>query len=757
MSNRINNLVQFENFIIDTQNKVIRYKDEPIELPLKAIEVLCLLVENKGELVTKEQILNTVWKDSFVEESVLTQNIYRLRKLFKTHDIEDEIIKNVPRRGYRFLGETSEIVEKEISIERSIIEKKLFTEIEFDKSGKEIFIDELPEKEIKKLPSKSSSSFFKSKSFLYSVLIVLVSFFAIGAGFWFWKSPNSNNSNLAFDNLEIEALTESGQAFIPAISRDNQNLAYVRNVEETYEIVLRNLSSKSETVVVSANHGLGSVNFSADGNYLFYVARDPESPESTVYQIPIYGGPKRKILTNVRNYFSISPDGNQLAYYRYDPQKAETSLMTANTDGSEEKVIASRKAPKHFEVWGISPSWSPDGKTFVVPAFEFSKEKSSNKNRNYLVEIDIETGEEKPVKHPEWEYIGKVTWLKDGKGLIVSAKQSWDKYYQFWHLSYPIGEATRITNDTNNYYQFQLSFDTKSIITTNYLQHSNLFLVSLENPKDVRQLTSQKLSNYGLRGVDWTKDGKSLVYVRSIGSSDGNLWKLDLETLESTQITFDKKIRNRLPKTTADGKSVVFSSNRSGNRHIWQIDLDGKNLKQITETKEGENNPALSADGKWLFFTKPARGSSEIWKKSFADGKSYKVLEFAGGVVGISPIDENQIVAEYYNPNEKDKTPWNVILFSTEDKDNLKPLNIILHNHTFAWKKDGTGIYYPKRAMGENNIWFYSFKNDKIQQVTNFEDQKIVNLSVSPDGKTMAVSSSVVTSNILKISNFQQN
>ena len=102
MPNHSNNLVQVDDFTIDTENKTVKHAETDVDLPLKAIELLCLLVERPGELVTKEQILDTVWKDSFVEESVLTQNIYRLRKLFKNYGIEEELIKNVPRRGYRF-------------------------------------------------------------------------------------------------------------------------------------------------------------------------------------------------------------------------------------------------------------------------------------------------------------------------------------------------------------------------------------------------------------------------------------------------------------------------------------------------------------------------------------------------------------------------------------------------------------------------------------------------------------------------------
>lgn len=104
MINGGNNLREFGNFSLDPTKRVLWFENEPVNLPLKEIELLCVLTENAGEVVTRDEILAKVWADSFVEESNLSRHIYLLRKMLKEHGEDENLIQTVPRRGYRFTG-----------------------------------------------------------------------------------------------------------------------------------------------------------------------------------------------------------------------------------------------------------------------------------------------------------------------------------------------------------------------------------------------------------------------------------------------------------------------------------------------------------------------------------------------------------------------------------------------------------------------------------------------------------------------------
>ena len=121
---------EFGKFRLDAENKLLWADEKPINLQLKEIELLCLLTERRGEILTKDEILDRVWADSFVEESNLAQHIYRLRKKFKELGETDELIQTVPRRGYRFVGEINDQNNGDLVIERHSFSKTFVQEIE---------------------------------------------------------------------------------------------------------------------------------------------------------------------------------------------------------------------------------------------------------------------------------------------------------------------------------------------------------------------------------------------------------------------------------------------------------------------------------------------------------------------------------------------------------------------------------------------------------------------------------------------------
>ncbi len=137
------NLIEFGEFRLDPEKKILWRGEEVVSLPLKSIELLCVLIENRGAVVGKDALMERVWKDSFVEESVLTQNIYLLRKTLQHQGDGKNLIKNVPRRGYLFGGEVRHILSEpaagrlnlpEMNGAATIIERHLFERIEYEET-----------------------------------------------------------------------------------------------------------------------------------------------------------------------------------------------------------------------------------------------------------------------------------------------------------------------------------------------------------------------------------------------------------------------------------------------------------------------------------------------------------------------------------------------------------------------------------------------------------------------------------------------
>ena len=108
MSLTRNRIYQFGEFRLRVSARVLERDGTPVQLGSKAFEVLICLVTHAGEVVTKDQLLKTVWPESFVEESNLSQHIFALRRALGDRST---YIVTIPGRGYQFTETVRETLE----------------------------------------------------------------------------------------------------------------------------------------------------------------------------------------------------------------------------------------------------------------------------------------------------------------------------------------------------------------------------------------------------------------------------------------------------------------------------------------------------------------------------------------------------------------------------------------------------------------------------------------------------------------------
>ena len=108
MPSLISSLYAFGDFRVDPQNRVLMRAEEPVALTPKGFDVLLVLVRSGGRIVSKEELMQAVWPDSFVEESNLTQTVFMLRKALG-ETAKQKYILTVQGRGYRFGPEVSTV------------------------------------------------------------------------------------------------------------------------------------------------------------------------------------------------------------------------------------------------------------------------------------------------------------------------------------------------------------------------------------------------------------------------------------------------------------------------------------------------------------------------------------------------------------------------------------------------------------------------------------------------------------------------
>jgi len=104
LNNKKRPIYEFGPFRLDQAEGQLLRNDEVVQITPKAFETLVLLIERAGKLIEKEELLQTLWPDTFVEEANLTHHVWRLRKTLEESKDGEKYIETIPKRGYRFVG-----------------------------------------------------------------------------------------------------------------------------------------------------------------------------------------------------------------------------------------------------------------------------------------------------------------------------------------------------------------------------------------------------------------------------------------------------------------------------------------------------------------------------------------------------------------------------------------------------------------------------------------------------------------------------
>src|ERR1700759_2005088 len=170
-------LYGFGEFMLDPRRRTLSRAGSGVSLTPKAFDVLLFLVQNPNRLVTKEELLQSVWGDAFVEEGNLTQYISHLRKALGDNAEDTRLIVTIARKGYQFTGDVA-VAETEENAKQASPPGALT-----ETSMADTRLAELPAgKEAAEFAPSSSRLRLREWSAAFALLAI------IGAGFWFYSS-----------------------------------------------------------------------------------------------------------------------------------------------------------------------------------------------------------------------------------------------------------------------------------------------------------------------------------------------------------------------------------------------------------------------------------------------------------------------------------------------------------------------------------------------------------------------------------------
>ena len=571
----------------------------------------------------------------------------------------------------------------------------------------------------------------KGKLVFAGVIILLL---IVAAAYGLYSLLHGKSGAAAFQNFAISQITNSGKSAAAAISPDGKFVLSVVRDGGKASLWLRNIPTNSDTQVLPlADTIFRDLSFSPDGNYIYF--RQSENQVQDVFDLiraPVLGGAPQTLVRDIDSNATFSPDGKRIAFARFnDPEVGKFQLLTANADGTGDKIFYSGPASEGPQFI----AWMPGSDQVAGVATHLGDQLST------IRLYDVNSGKFSQLATSKDKLFRNIQWLPDGKGLLGIYLGPASNYVrqQIGFISFPDGAYRPVTNDTNSYLSLTIAADGKTLATVEQrpLLSFYLFPASGAGPNPPAPALTQEsgVDDFAWAGTNalYLHEGTSLIRL----SADGSGRSVLLTNIPSFGM-------NVCP----DGKSLVVSWIAAGGSNtvtVWSLDANGSNPTQVSFGKV-DFNPVCSADSKSAYYAEMSgntmrvpldgSGKGEIVPGSLIpnaivgdtitgvspDGKLYAFLSSASGAGGA-----NKIVLD---PLDEGAQPHVRFLPA--------------HPHIFCgptFTPDGKAIVYDIRVNGVDNLWLQPLDGSAGRQISNFPSEMILNnvFHYSPDGKTIGM------------------
>jgi serine/threonine protein kinase/Tol biopolymer transport system component len=527
-----------------------------------------------------------------------------------------------------------------------------------------------------------------------------------------------------FEKFTIENVSNNGQVSQAAISPDGKYLLQALEEKGLQSLWLHHIPTASNKEVVEpAATRYDGLTFSPDGNYIYFVRRDEkEEAYSLLYSAPVLGGTPRLLIKDIDSPITFAPDGQHFAFLRELHDSPTWDLLLAKADGTIEKpIFASQPVLSDSHV----PSWSPDGKTILIPIVQPSKDAIGG-----FMRVDASTGTSQTGNIATDRIFYNAVWMPSGTGIIVNSRQiiAGPLRTQIGFMGFPEGELRPLTADTNDYAGLSISKDGKTLAAIQGRLRFELAVSELSDPDHPRPVPLS--SRLPIWRWDWMPNGTLLLpqsgVIKTV-SVDGN----------ETALSSDAKHISDQVSVCGGGRYIVYrqvghSSIASAN--LWRTDADGTNEKQLTNGLN-EREPVCSKDAKWVYYVDGAH--KRFVKRIPVDGGSPETIVQTGvGQFTLSPDGKSVASFELRELDHKlvlrlDSTEGGQMTFHDIDQRALPD--------ELAFTPDGKAIAYIVRERGVDNLWLQPMGGGPYRQMTHFTKDHVLRFVFSPDGTKLGI------------------
>jgi len=688
--------VAFDRFELDLRSGELRKDGRKIRLQAQPFQLLAMLIENAGELVTRDEVCRALWQaDTFVDfDHSVSAAVNKIREALGDSVEKPRFVETLPKRGYRFIGKIKPEAPVVIAVAK-------------------------PQQSVELVPVPAAKAWTSRKWTLGSVAAAVMVAAAVLFNWPFRKSGNSQPMTV------VPFTSYPGRETAPSFSPDGSRIAFSwdngtrsRSGGPGFDLYVKAIGS--ETVLRLTNHPSEwiSSTWSADGTQIAFhrLAAD----DTGIYVVPALGGPERKLLATHIPYsvaapISWSPDGKWLAFSDTENGRPDGRAFLLNME-----TLESHEFPH-------DPSCNHEGAlTFSHSGQELAMSCVHNTSSFEYLVTDLQ-GKSKRSLTTRHEFPHGLAWSGDDKSLIVAgANALGDEFYvirvgdgEVHELSVAAGDWPTISRDGH-----KLAFSLAD-------HRVNIWRKDLEHPEApaVQMLVSTRQQN----NSQYSPDGKHVVFD-SARSGTWSVWVADADGGNLVQISHEGPAGS--PRWSPDSQKITFvMTELSGLAGVYTADISDRVAHKLKTNVGKADHPYWSHDGKWIYF----RGSEGVGHQLYrcpVEGGDATLL--AGSLDLVTSIESSDGKALYFpsriaNPN---------IMMLALDHSGATPQEVSgMPKITYfsQWTLVHDGIYFAPHDS-PRSICFFDFATRHTREIFKADKDLGDGMSVSPDGRYMLYS-----------------